>query len=426
MRSVPVVKQNVGTIDHTSTTPEARDRGNCPSYPSCNNLVSLGAIEAMRILVLGYMVRSGMGGIAWHYLHYVVGLARLGHDVYFMEDSGDVEWSCHHPKTGALDTDPSEGLEFTSSVFDRLGFGDRWAYYDAHRARWLGPAGHDAVGIFRSADAFINVSGSNAIRPWSEGVPIRVMIDTDPALHQIRNNLEPERRERSLAHTHFFSFGENIGSPISRIPTDGFVYHPTRQPFVLDLWPESPGSRSGAFTSIMHWESYAPREYGDIRYGMKGPSFEPYVDVPRHTTARLELALGGPAPRADLRASGWEIRNPLDVSVDPWDYRRYIEGSKGEFGIAKQAYVVSRSGWFSERTVGYLASGRPVVVQDTGFGAWLSPTPAVRPFGTLEQATAALDEVEADYESACRAARGVAEEYFDYRDVLGRLLRTAA
>jgi hypothetical protein len=365
-----------------------------------------------------------MGGIAWHYLHYVIGLAQLGHDVYFMEDSGDEEWCCHHPRSGILDNDPGDGLAFAGYVLERVGFGDRWAYYDSHRARWLGPAGEAALKIFRSADALINISGSNAIRAWSSDVPIRIMIDTDPALHQIRNNLEVERRDRSRAHTHFFSFGENIGSPVSRIPKDEFEYLPTRQPFVPDLWPESPVGNDRAFTNIMHWESYAPREFQGVRYGMKGPSFEPYIDLPQRTAVPLELAVGGPAPRADLRAAGWRIRNPLEVSTDPWEYRRYIERSMGEFGIAKEAYVISRSGWFSERSVGYLASGRPVVVQDTSFGEWLTPTPAVRAFSTPEEAAAALEDVQADYAFAALAARKVVADHFDYRDVLGRLLQT--
>jgi hypothetical protein len=379
----------------------------------------------MRILALGYVVRSCLGGNAWSYLHYVVGLRRLGHDVYFMEDSGDAAWSCYHPATGGLDRDPSDGLAFADSVFSRLGLGDRWAYYDAHLGRWHGPAGRRAVEIFRSADAFVNISGSNALRPWSAEVPIRIMVDTDPALHQIRNLQDPDRRELSLGPTHFFSFGENVGQPGCRGPDDGFVYEATRQPLVLDLWPESPGRSEGSFTSVLHWESYGAREHEGVRYGMKGSSLEPYLDLPEHTVARLELALGGPAPRDDLRARGWTLRNPLAVSTDPWTYRSYIEQSKDEFGIAKQAYVVSRSGWFSERTAGYLAAGRPVVVQDTGFMEWMRPSRAVRAFSTPAEAVAALDELERTYQPAQHEARAVAEEYFGYRDVLGRLLASA-
>ena len=205
----------------------------------------------MRILVLGYMVRSGMGRIAWHYLHYIVGLERLGHDVYFLEDSGDSDWCCHHPSTGALDTDPGDGLAFTDDVFDRLGLNDRWAYHDAHTARWLGPAAGRVPEIVRTADAFINVSGSNAVRSWWDGVPVRIMVDTDPALHQVRNLQDEERRSLSEG-PHFYSFGENIGTPASRIPDDGIAYRPTRQPFVPDLWPVAagpPGRASHRFST---------------------------------------------------------------------------------------------------------------------------------------------------------------------------------
>jgi hypothetical protein len=143
------------------------------------------------------------------------------------------------------------------------------------------------------------------------------------------------------------------------------------------------GTVQGKFTTVMQWESYAAPEYGKIRYGMKSDSFGPYIDLPQRTGAILELAVGSPtAPRALLVSEGWEVRNPLEVALDPWTYQHYIHQSKAEFNVAKHGYVISRSGWFSERSAAYLASGRPVVTQETGFSDWLEVGSGVMPFTT--------------------------------------------
>jgi hypothetical protein len=173
----------------------------------------------------------------------------------------------------------------------------------------------------------------------------------------------------------------------------------------------------------MQWESYPAIEHGDIRYGQKSDSFMPYVNLPRRCGARFELALGSPhAPRAELARLGWSLRDPRPPTRDPWTYQRYIQASKAEFGVAKQGYVATRSGWFSERSVAYLASGRPVLVQDTGFSDWLPTGLGVVPFATLEDAVAGVADIDAQYGAHCRAARGLAEEHFGHEAVLTPLL----
>lgn len=173
----------------------------------------------------------------------------------------------------------------------------------------------------------------------------------------------------------------------------------------------------------MQWDSYKKAEYNGQRYGMKSESFLPYLNLPKLSDKHLELALGTPhAPRDMLRNYGWLIQDPLAVTKDPWIYQDYIKKSKGEFSVAKQGYVVSRSGWFSERSAVYLASGRPVIVQDTGFSDWMETGNGVLPFGTIEEAKEGLDEVDGRYEYHCRAAREIAETYFDSRRVLSNLI----
>jgi hypothetical protein len=381
----------------------------------------------VRVLVLGYIVRGPLGGHAWHHLQYVLGLERLGHDVYFLEDSDDFE-SCYDPTTHEMTADPAFGLTFAGSAFERVGLKDRWAYYDAHTATWHGPSAHRALELCRTADVCLNVSGVNPLREWLQQVPLRVLIDTDPAFTQARHLVDPKARRLASLHNAFATFGENIGLPDCTIPPDGFAWQPTRQPIVLDAWPVTPGPRDGNFSTMMQWESYPALRHDGREYGMKSLSFAPYFDLPARVDSPLELALGGPtAPRARLSASGWIVRDPYELSSDPWVYQRFIQGCMAEFSVAKHGYVATASGWFSDRSAEYLASGRPVVTQETGFSRWLQTGSGVFAFASPEEARAGIERVSYDYEKHCRAARAVAEEYFDARRVLPSLLeRTAA
>jgi hypothetical protein len=382
-------------------------------------------VSRLRVAVLGYVVRGPIGGMAWHHLQYVLGLARLGHEVRFVEDSDDYP-GCYDPERGVVDENPAYGLRFGSAAFDRLGLSDCWAYHDAHSGRWHGPAGDSILDWLTRANLLLNVSGVNPLRPWLMAIPARAFIDTDPAFTQIRHLTDPSARSRAAAHTAFFTFGENIPAGRSSAPDDGFPWRPTRQPVVFDAWPATPAPPDSRFTTVMQWDSYPAREYGGQQYGMKSESFGPYLDLPERCGRMFELAVGSAsAPRDQLRDRGWLLRDPLEVTRDPWVYQEYIRGSKAEFGVAKHGYVVGRTGWFSERTACYLASGRPVVVQDTGFTDWLSAGGGVVGFATPEAAAAGVEEIGRRYEFHALQARAVAAEYFDSGKVLPRLLEEA-
>jgi len=379
----------------------------------------------LRVVVLGYIVRGPLGGLAWHHLQYVLGLARLGHDVYFLEDSDDYP-ACYDPVRNVTDTDPTYGLDFAARTFDRVGLGERWAYHDAHTGRWLGPAAGSARDVFATADLLLNLSGVNPLRPWAERVPMRVLIDTDPAFTQIRHLSDPAARARAKLHTAFFSFGENLAAGRSQVPADGFPWRPTRQPIVMEAWPVTQGPARGNLTTVLQWESYPARSHGGRRYGLKAESFSPYLDMPARVGPVFELALGGPtAPRDLLRQKGWGLRDSQEVTRDPWTYQRYLAESRAEFSVAKAGYVDSWSGWFSERSAGYLASGRPVLVQDTGFTDWLPTGEGALAFRTPEEAVAGVEALDRRYEHHCRVARELAQEYFDARKVLAALVEDA-
>jgi hypothetical protein len=339
-----------------------------------------------------------------------------------MEDSDEYP-GCYDPEKHVTSADPSYGIRFAERTFRGIGLPDHWAYFDAHTGKWLGPCGHRAEKFCESADLLLNLSGVNPMRPWFRSIPVRAMVDTDPVFTQVRNLKDPGARALAAQHSAFFSFGENIGTAGCAIPDDGFPWQATRQPVVLDAWRPSPGPKTASYTTVMQWDSYSSVEYGGKQYGMKSRSFEPYLDLPRRTGATLELALGSPnAPRSLLSEHGWRLRDPLAVTRDPWSYQRYIEGSKAEFGVAKHAYVASRSGWFSERSAAYLASGRPVLVQDTGFSSWLSTDAGVVAFDSPEQALEGLHDLDRRYEMHCEAALHTVREYFDAKRVLSSLI----
>ncbi len=381
--------------------------------------------NALRIVVLGYLVRCPIGGMAWHHMQYAIGLAQLGHDVWFIEDSGDDPWSCYDPTGGMTGPDPTYGLRFASLALACVGFADRWAYHDALTDTWHGPAADTAVEACEQADLVLNLSGANVLRPWVAAAPVRALVDTDPVFTQVRHLTDSARRARALQHNAFFTFGENVHQHAA-IPDDDLPWRPTRQPVVLHEWRVTPGRADGAFTTVMQWESYASFEYRGQRYGMKADSLASYTDLPSRTDQPLELALGGEtAPRKELRQHGWKLRDPLQPTRDPWTYQRYIRRSKGEFSVAKHGYVAGRSGWFSERSAAYLASGRPVLVQDTGFADWLETGRGVVAFASPDEALAGLREIDDRYDRHCAAAREIAEAYFDSDKVLSRLVDSA-
>ena len=376
----------------------------------------------MNIIVLGYLVRGPVGGLAWHHLQYVIGLKKLGHNVCFFEESDDYP-SCFDPARNVTDTNPAYGLDFADKAFKRFGLGERWVYHDAHTGRWLGPLAGRWTAVCNAAELLLNISGVNPLRPWFQDIAERVLIDTDPVFTQVRHLSEQSELERAGEHTAFFSFGENIASGRCSIPSDGFPWQPTRQPVVLEAWPVTEAPANGHFTTVMQWDSYRQARYRGKHYGMKSASFSPYMDLPAHTDASLELCLGNPtAPRDQLRRNGWLLSDPMVITRDPWSYQHYIQSSRAEFSIAKQGYVISRSGWFSERSANYLASGRPVVTQETGFSDWLKTGSGILAFNNPGEAADCLADVSRHYRHHAAAARDVAAQYFDHRSVLTNLL----
>lgn len=377
------------------------------------------------VVVMGYVVRGPLGGMAWSDLQYVASLRAAGHRVIYVEDSDDYE-SCYDPRSDETTADPAYGLSFAAEALADVGVGEAWCYYDAHRNAWHGPLAARGPRAFEGADVLLNLAGVNPLREWALGVPVRVLVDQDPAFTQVRNLTDPGRAAFTRAHNAWATFAASAGLPGCALPDDGIAWEPTRQPVLVDRFRAERGPGAGSFTSVMQWASYPGVELGGTRYGMKSDSFEDLIDLPERTRERLELAVGAPGPvRARLEAAGWATRDPRPVTRTPAAYEAYIRASKGELGVAKHGYVVSHSGWFSERSLAYMAQARPVVLQDTGFSQWLPTGDGVLAFTSVDEAAAALDDVARDYTRHCSAARAVAAEHFDGRRVVGRLLDRA-
>jgi len=375
------------------------------------------------IIIAGFIVGGPLGGLVWHHLQYVLGLHSMGHRVLFVEDSDDYP-SCYNPQTHELSNDPSYGISFINEVFTKYGLQQHWAYYQQSKNRWHGKTEQQLKNFISTADLFINLSGVNPLREMFLKIPVRIFVDTDPVFTQIRNLTEPAAFETAKRHNLFFSYGENVGKPGCTIPADGFKWQATRQPVFLNAWQYTTGNKNAKFTTVMQWDSYKVREYDNQMYGMKSASFDEYFSLPKKVNDKFEIALGSAtAPKEKLAAAGWGITDSVGVTITPATYQQFIQQSKGEWSIAKHGYVASNSGWFSERSTGYLASGRPVVVQDTGFSNFIETGHGLFSFSSPNEAVAAIEAINSNYAAHCKWAREISATYFQFDKVLTDLLQ---
>lgn len=378
----------------------------------------------MQIVVLGYIVRGPLGGMAWHHLQYVIGLKNLSHQVLYLEDSEDYP-ACYNPLTYQMGTDPGYGLKFCSDLFRQYDLENQWAYFDAHSNNWFGQSKQYVKNFCNNADMVLNLSGINPVRDWWSSIPIKFYIDTDPAFMQIKHLTDRGAMEQAKWHTHFATFGENFGKPDCSIPNDGFDWKPTRQPVCLNLWDASTykTSKEGNWTTVMQWDSYKTSVYNGMLLGMKSASFDEYFDLPSDVPDSFELALGShTAPREKLQAAGWIISDPLAITLTSATYKQFIRQSKGEWSVAKQGYIVTNSGWFSERSTAYLASGKPCVLQDTGFSDFLPTGSGLYAFSNPGEAAEYINAINGNYAHHCIQARNLVEEYFRADLTLNKLI----
>ena len=380
-----------------------------------------------RLIVLGILGQYPLAGIAWQVIHHLVGLRRLGADVFYVEDS---RANPYDPRHATRTEDHTYAVEYVQEVMRRIDFGDRWAYVEGVSGRVHGLPRARLDALYREAAGILNLCGATALRDEHRQGARLIYIETDPVYEQVQIAAGAAESEEFLAsHDVLFTYGENLGAPDCPVPLERFKWLTTRPPVLVDEWPTPPGADPAVFTSIASWENRGKDVTfrGETWRWSKHVNFLRFLELPRRVPQRLRLAMdpGDEAVRAQLLAAGWEITDPRPVSGDIDAYRDFVAGSRGEFTVAKDIYVRPRSGWFSDRSVCYLAAGRPVVTQDTGFGKYVPTGRGLFAFSTMEEAAEALARIDADYAAHSRAAREVAAEHFAAERVLGRLLADA-
>jgi GT2 family glycosyltransferase len=379
-----------------------------------------------QIVVLGMMTKMPVAGVVWQTLHYLVGLERLGYETYYVEA---------HARTPSMlmehadDDSSGRAAAFIAGTLERFGFGDRWAFHALHDdGRCYGLSATRLKQLYRSAALIINLHGGTEPRAEHIATDRLVYLETDPVEVEIQL---AQGRQTTIdylqPHCAYFTFGENYGRPDCLLPVSPlFNFQATRQPVVLDFWQERTSTRGERYTTIGNWrQEWRDVEFGGEKYSWsKHHEFSKFLDLPSRVEAEFELAVGGYGPddRRLLEQHGWRVREaqPLSLNIDI--YRHYIAGSRGEFTVAKDQNIRLRTGWFSDRAATYLAAGRPVINQDTGFGNNLPVGEGLFAFSTLDDIVVAVEAIEADYERHSRAASEIAREYFDSGRVLGRLL----
>jgi hypothetical protein len=382
----------------------------------------------VRIVVTGLLGQYAFGGVTWDYVQYLLGFRALGHDVWYLEDSGT--WP-YDPVLETVGADCTYNVTYLQGMMADFGFGDRWIYRNGADGKFHGAGESVARELLRDGDLLVNVSSAGWLRDYDLGVRHQMFIDGDPMFCQV-GLLDPKNADyaaRVRAHDSHFTFGLNIGGPGCLAPETGIRWKKTVQPIALDQWPVQEGGAPERFTTVMNWSSYAPVEWEGKLYGQKNLEFEKFKLLPQRAPQRLEMAMGrgvgAVRPTEELRALGWIILEAGEVLPDHRRYRDFLSTSKAEWSVAKHGYVAARTGWFSCRTACYLALGRPAVVQETGWSDYLPAGEGLLAFSTLGEAVEAMADIDDHYAEHRAAARALAEQYFDAKKVCADLLAQA-
>jgi hypothetical protein len=388
-------------------------------------------MKRKRILVMGFMASCPIAGVIWQHIHYIVGLQRLGHEVFYIEDSARLPYD-------PVAYEVNESYKYATFILDKLsrefGFEGRWAFC----ARYLKTP--ECVGLsrtriqelYKEADAILNVCGTQEMNEDLDQSDRLLYVESDPGLEQVLiDNAHGKVPDYLAKHHALFTFGELVGTPEFPVPTHGVRWLPTRQPVITDFWKtDAPPRPNARFTSVANWNTSGRKDVvwrKSTYLWSKSLEFLKFVEAPTRSGEAFELATGINDPHAlhKFQANHWEFTDPSPISIDHQQYRAYLQGSKGEFTVAKDQYVRLHTGWFSDRTACYLACGRPVITQQTQFTQLYGGQKGLLAFETLEDISAAVESINAHYADHCRAAFEIAAETFEATKVLRSLLDRA-
>ena len=395
------------------------------------------------IVVVGTLASDPYAGMAWMHMQIVVGLKRLGHDVYYFEVTNT--WP-YDPLLQTRVDNIDYAVPYLKNTAERFGIGDRWAYRSSFSddKKWYGLNKEKAEDLLAYADLVLNISGATRFRKVALQTGRLVYYGTDPVFHDIKYTQgDAEAKAIIDEHDDIVTFGENIGNSDCPIPPLPRLRAKTRQPVLTDFW-ENDAKMRNVFTTVGNWKQ-GGRDIefnGETYHWSKHYEFLKFIDLPKRIDYPIELAMNLAKPETFkhrrgtvvpalgvaeneydmLESNGWQLVDAPSFTTDPWQYRDYIINSKGEFTFAKDQNIRLRSGWFSERSACYLAAGRPVITQDTGFGTVLPTGEGLFSFNTMEEIMAAFDAIKSDYKRHSLAAKEIAEEYFKAEIVLDKLL----
>ena len=374
-------------------------------------------------VVIGGVGKLPYAGISLYYLHHVTGLQKLGYDVHYVErQNGGYE--CYDPETDRMTDDPTYALRYLADILPRFGIdNDHYSFID--RTDECFGAGWERLRVVLNSAEFVLTVAYPTWFDELERCSRRLYIDGDPMFTQVA--MATGVGARAEAATHYdclFTYAMGIGQPGCDVPDAGKKWFGARPVVDTTLWRVTTGSSSLPVTGLMHWAAGEDLEFEGRTYGHKNRAFEKFIDLPRRANGSFRLAVGGgSAPKKRLAHFGWNLVSPLRHTQRIGDYRAFIGGSSTDLGVAKNAYVTSRSGWFSDRSTCFLASGRPILHQDTGCGDWLPVDKGVLLFSDMDSLLEALKSLRTDYEQHARAARSIAEEYFEASAVLEKMLQ---
>jgi hypothetical protein len=380
-----------------------------------------------RIIVFGLAFWYPLAGVTFQFLHYLIGLRRLGWDVYYVEDSSRQVYDVS-TQLFTYDWDSTGNVERVGRVLDEHGFEGKWAARCRIDNFIWGMTPSELAELYRTADAFLHVCGGQEMLDEHLRIPRRVYVETDPVITQIRV-AEKDAGQIALldAHDTHFSYGENFSAPDCGVPIERYNWLPTRQPVAMELWPwdEAPGE---AYTTIATWDNKGNDIHwnGDVYRWSKRPEYMKIVDLPSRCKVRCEIAAG--VPEEDglmLDQHGWYRNDPIAISSQIESYSQYIRTSRAELSVAKDQNIRLRSGWFSDRSCCFLAAGRPVITQDTAFCNVLPTGRGLFAFQTQDDILAAMEDIESNYAQQRLAAFEIAQEYFSAEKVLQSICERA-
>ena len=388
-------------------------------------------MKKKKIVAMGFMGQMPIAGVVWQHIHYIVGLQRLGHDVYYVEDT---ENPCYDPVTFQWGTDFTYAAKTLGDLAEQHGFKNRWCFCnrDLPGHPTAGMSKKKMIELYREADAIVNICGAQEFNDDILQNDRILYMESDPGIEQIRVDQGKRGTLPYLKRHHaLFTFGELIGSSHFPVPLHDLKWLPTRQPIVTDLWKTaSPPGSAALFTSIANWSTAGTKDVkwrGSKYLWSKSLEFLKFVDAPAISGEEFELAtrIKDRKTQDIFRKNRWRVSSPEGISADFDRYREFIRASKGEFTVAKDVYARLNTGWFSDRSACYLAAGRPVITQETGFTEIYGGKKGLLAFRTADEIKEHVRAINLDYKAHSRAAFEIAAEYFEATKVLKSILDRA-